>query len=110
MNIFPIFQQTDPEKAAAMEQKSMWLDAIDRSKGIKKKDNAELLKKTINKREKMKERSKKKWTARQETVKKLQDDKQAKRKANLQARREAKVSNKLKKMSKKGRVLNVPGF
>lgn len=103
-------QQTDPEKAAAVEEKAMWLDAIDRSRGIKKKDNAELLKKTINKREKIKERSRKKWAARQDTVKKQQDDRQAKRKLNLQARREAKVSNKLKKMSKKGRVLHVPGF
>ncbi|OQR75794.1 surfeit locus protein 6-like [Tropilaelaps mercedesae] len=103
-------KQSDPERAAAVEEKSMWLDAIDRSKGFKKKDNAQLLKKTIKKREKMKDRSKKKWAARQETVRKQQDDKQAKRKANLQARRDAKASNKLKKMSKKGRVLHVPGF
>lgn len=88
----------------------MWLDALDRSRGIKKKDNAELLKKTIKKREKMKERSRKKWAARQDTVKKQQDEKQAKRKQNLLARREAKITNKLKKLSKKGRVLHVPGF
>lgn len=103
-------QESDPSKAAEVEEKSAWLDAIDKSKGIKKKNDPDLLRKTIEKREKLKERSRKKWAARQDTVKKQQDERQAKRKANLQARREQKVSNKLKKLSKKGRVLNVPGF
>ncbi|XP_003743097.1 surfeit locus protein 6 homolog [Galendromus occidentalis] len=103
-------KESDPNKAAEIEEKAAWLDAIDKSKGIKKKNDPEMLRKSIKKREKLKERSRKKWADRQDTVRKQQDERQAKRKANLQARREQKVSHKLKKLSKKGRVLNVPGF
>jgi len=103
-------KESNPSKAAEIEEKAAWLDAIDKSAGIKKKNDADMLKKSIKKREKLKERSRKKWAARQDTVKKHQEERQNKRKANLQARRELKVGNKLRKLSKKGRVLNVPGF
>lgn len=58
----------------------------------------------------MKDKSKKKWTARQEGVKKQQDERQAKRKANIQGRKAEKLKNKKKKLIKKGRLINVPGF
>lgn len=110
MYFWYFLQESDPSKAAEIEEKAAWLDAIDKSKGIKKKNDPDMLRKSIKKREKLKERSRKKWAARQDTVKKQQDERQAKRKANLQTRREQKVGNKLRKLSKKGRVLNVPGF
>lgn len=68
-------------------------------------DNAELLKKSLKKKEKMKELRKKKWGSRVEHTKQMQARKQEKRSANIQARKDIVKKRKLQKARKKGRIL-----
>ncbi|PSN35561.1 hypothetical protein C0J52_12495 [Blattella germanica] len=96
------------EKATHIREKIAWNKALDKAEGIKVKDNPELLKKTIKKEVKRKQRSKKKWDARNEGVKQRIDDRQKKRTENIQARKKQVKLNKMKKAAKKGRI--IPGF
>ena len=101
--------KTKDESAGRMLQdKFKWKAALDKAEGEKVKDNPELLKKSLKRKEKMKDKRKKKWRDRENTVKKQQEAKQEKRSKNIQARKQTKKDNKLKKAKKKGRI--IPGF
>ena len=101
-------KSNDEAKGKVLEDKFKWKAAMDKAEGEKVKDNLELLKKALKRKEKMKVKSKKKWQDREGTVKKHQDAKQDKRTKNIQARKQTKKDNKLKKAKKKGRI--IPGF
>ena len=96
------------EKATEMKEKLAWNRALTKAEGLKVKDDPELLKKTIKKEFKKKERSKKKWESRIDAIKHRQDDRQKKRTENIEARKKQVKLNKLKKAVKKGRI--IPGF
>jgi len=49
------------EKAQAIEESTAWKTALDRSTGVKVKDDPSLLKRSIKKMERKKKLSKKKW-------------------------------------------------
>ena len=98
----------DETAGKVLEDKFKWKAALDKAEGEKVKDNPELLKKALKRKEKMKVKSKKKWQDRENTVKKHQDAKQEKRTKNIQNRKQNKKDNKLKKAKKKGRI--IPGF
>ena len=49
------------EKAQAIEESTAWKTALDRSTGVKVKDDPSLLKRSIKKMEQKKKLSKKKW-------------------------------------------------
>ncbi|XP_064457654.1 surfeit locus protein 6 homolog isoform X2 [Ornithodoros turicata] len=101
-------EEKNPEQAKEVKQKKLWLKAIDKAEGIKVKDNPELLKKTMKRKDKQKKQSRKKWKARTETVEKRQKDRQEKRQKNIKDRKKSKLQGKLKKLKKRGRV--IPGF
>ena len=84
-------------KANAIEESTAWKTALDRSSGVKVKDDASLLKKSIKKIERKKKVSKKKWEQRLEHEEKWKETKQKKRSENISKR----------KAQKKGKV---PGF
>jgi hypothetical protein len=84
-------------KANAIEESTAWKTALDRSSGVKVKDDASLLKKSIKKIERKKKVSKKKWEQRLEHEEKRKETKQKKRSENISKR----------KAQKKGKV---PGF
>lgn len=96
------------EKVTEIREKIAWKRALNRSEGVKVKDNPELLKKTIKREIKQKQKSKKKWDTRIEGMKNRQDEKQRKRTENIQARKKQVKINKMKKAAKKGRI--IPGF
>jgi len=54
-------RKKDPEKAKKIAENDLWTSVLAKAQGIKIKDDASLLKKTIKKREKQKEKSKKEW-------------------------------------------------
>ena len=85
------------EKAKAIEESTAWKTALDRSSGVKVKDDAGLLKKSIKKLDRKKMVSKKRWEDRVEHEDKRKEMKQKKRSENLSKR----------KSVKKGKV---PGF
>ena len=98
----------DETAGKMLVDKHKWKTALLKTEGEKVKDNPELLKKSLKRKEKMKEKRKKKWLDRESTVKKQQDAKHEKRTKNIQARKQNKKDNKLKKAKKKGRI--IPGF
>lgn len=98
----------DEAAGKVLQDKLKWRAAMDKAEGEKVKDDPELLKKALKRKEKMKAKTKKQWQDRGNTVKKLQDAKQEKRTKNIQVRKQAKKDNKLKKAKKKGRI--IPGF
>lgn len=98
-------QKENPEKAFIKREKLGWRKAIDKSEGKKIKDDPQLLKKSIKKRNQMKKQSQKKWEERKELVKKFQQKKQQKRKDNIKARKQEKINKKIKRAKKKGRIL-----
>ena len=97
----------DDSKRADIEEKDMWLNAKKHAHGERVRDDTSLLKKTLKRKEKQKDKSKKEWTERLEGIKKSQGMKQKRREDNLQKRKEEKGGKKGKAKPKpKAR----PGF
>lgn len=87
-------KEADPEKAADMEAKIQVRKALQKAQGIAVKDNESLLKKSIARREKQKEKSRQLWEKKKGDLKKNQEERQSKRMENIQARIEAKKAKK----------------
>ncbi|CAH8483864.1 unnamed protein product [Heterobilharzia americana] len=81
-----------------------WRIASLRAQGVKVKDDISLLKKSANKVHKLKVKSAKNWKKRIETNEQKKNERQAKRTANIQARRMKKLSKKVSKARDKGRI------
>ena len=101
-------QSKDAEKASKIKQKMAWKTALSKAEGVKVKDNPELLKKAIKKKEQKKEKRKRDWTERKEKVDEQMKKKQDKRQRNIKKKKQARIDKKIKKAKKKGRI--IPGF
>lgn len=99
------------DKAKALEIKSdmAWKKAFDKVEGKKVKDDVELLKKTIHKKEVKKKKSKVNWSERKKGEEKKLDHKIKKRNDNISKRSDDKKKKKVKQLAKQGRVVR-PGF
>ena len=75
----------------------MWLNAKKRAHGERVKDDTNLLKKALKRKEKQKGKSEREWKEREDAVVKGKEMKQKKREANLAKRREEKGGSKGKK-------------
>lgn len=108
----------DEEKRKEVEEKDIWLNARKRVNGEKIKDDVSLLKKSLKRREKSKNKSEREWTERKEGVAKGQEIKQKKREHNIAKRKDEKgVKGKKKgktgagaKKSFKPKSKGTPGF
>ena len=107
----------DDEKRADIEEKDLWLNAKKRAHGEKIRDDSSLLKKTLKRKEKAKNKSAKEWGERKEGIAKSQAMKQKKREENLKKRRDEKGSKGKGKgksggasKGKKPKVKSRPGF
>ncbi|XP_015189408.1 PREDICTED: surfeit locus protein 6 homolog [Polistes dominula] len=101
-------QSGEKDKVEEIKEKEAWKTALARANGEKVKDDPELLKRTIKRQELQKKKSSKKWESRLESVQKFKQERQDKRQENITKRKREKKTNKLKKASKKGRI--IPGF
>ncbi|KAJ8111374.1 hypothetical protein ONZ43_g5637 [Nemania bipapillata] len=90
----------DEEKRKDVEEKEAWLTARRRAEGEKIKDDEKMLKKAVKRKESIKKKSAKEWTARKEGVAKGIKDRQKKREENIRKRRDEKLLGKAGK--KKG--------
>lgn len=97
----------EAEKAKEMKERDAWNNILAKAEGVKVKDNVELLKKTIARKERQKKVSKTKWDERKSNLEKTQKEKQDKRSSNLLKRKQEKKEKIKKKAIKKGRF--VPG-
>lgn len=95
-------------KVQEVKEKEAWKKAVERTQGVKVKDDPELLKKSVKKKLEKKKHSKKKWKGRQETVQKRQQEVQSKRSQNIEKKKDEKKKKKIKKAIKKGRI--IPGL
>uniref|UniRef100_A0A336MBI6 CSON008931 protein n=1 Tax=Culicoides sonorensis TaxID=179676 RepID=A0A336MBI6_CULSO len=95
----------ETEKAAALKKEIAWKNAFKKVEGQKTKDDPEILKKTIRKREQQKRKTKEQWKKRDEKVKTEQEKRQKKRQENLDKRKKDKKHTKLKKLAKKGKII-----
>lgn len=86
---------TDSDKAEALEEKLRVKKALQKAEGISIKDDVGLLKKSIQRRDKEKEKSRKVWTDKKQDQKEHTDKRQAKRTENIQSRIDAKKNKKM---------------
>ncbi|XP_055374138.1 surfeit locus protein 6 homolog [Condylostylus longicornis] len=98
----------DEEKARELKKELIWKKAFDKVQGKKVKDDRNLLYKSIKKRKDLKKKSKKSWKERQEKVEQDISSRQKKREENINKRMRDKKIKKMKRLSKRGRV--IPGF
>ncbi|KAL8744849.1 MAG: hypothetical protein Q9190_002946 [Brigantiaea leucoxantha] len=101
----------DEIKKADVAEKDMWLNARKRAHGERIRDDTSLLKKTLKRKEKQKEKSEKEWKERTDGVQKGQAIRQKRREENLRKRKEEKGKKRgtgggVKKPKQKAR----PGF
>ncbi|PRT55452.1 Ribosomal RNA-processing protein 14 [Wickerhamiella sorbophila] len=88
-------------KQTEIANKAQWSRAILQSEGAKVRDNEKLLKKTVKQQQRRKLKSELQWKDRLDTVAKGIASREAKRNANLAARKEAKFSKGKKKKPKR---------
>lgn len=86
---------TDAGKAAALEEKLQLKKALAKAEGVSIKDDMNLLKKTIQRREKEKSKSRDTWSKKKNEQKEVEDKRQTKRTENIQSRIDAKKNKKM---------------
>ncbi|CAK9812835.1 Surfeit locus protein 6 homolog [Anthophora quadrimaculata] len=101
-------QSGEVEKAQNFKEKDAWKSVLAKASGEKVKNDPDLLKRTIKRKEQKKKHSAKKWESRLENVQKGIRERQKKRQDNIMAKKKEKKLTKLKRAAKKGRV--VAGF
>ncbi|KAF7655234.1 hypothetical protein LDENG_00058930 [Lucifuga dentata] len=98
-------REKDEGKAREMEQKMKWTNLLYKAEGLKIKDDEDMLKASLKKKEKMRTQRKKHWNSRSEHVIEKMQQRQDKRRKNLQKRKNVKMEKKKDRARKKGRVL-----
>ncbi|KAM9841744.1 surfeit locus protein 6 [Aulostomus maculatus] len=98
-------REKDEGKAREMEQKMKWTNTLYKAEGLKIKDDENMLRTALKKKEKRHEQRKKHWNKRSENIIEKMQKRQDKRRKNLQKRKNAKVDKKKERARKKGRVL-----
>lgn len=93
-------KQTNSEHFEHEWRWNVWLHC-----NLQVKDNVSLLHKTLKKKKVEKKKSKEQWKEREQKVEKDKESKAKKREANLNKKKEDKKKHKLKKASKRGRVV-----
>lgn len=94
----------DEEQAQKVSKKEVWKSALLKAEGVKLKDNPELLKKAMKRREQKKKSSQQKWEERQKMLGKQMKDRQDQRANNIAKKKEGRANNKMQKAKKRGRV------
>lgn len=104
----------DQAKRADIEEKEVWLNARKHAHGERVRDDTTLLKKTLKRKEKAKQKSEKEWKERLEGVEKGKAMRQRKRDDNLRKRRDERgmkgKKNKGTKGANKAKPKARPGF
>ncbi|KAK3509478.1 hypothetical protein QTP70_035121 [Hemibagrus guttatus] len=98
-------REKDEQKAKKVEEKMRWTNVLYKAEGMKIKDNEDLLRASLKRKEKMKMRRKKKWTERSQHVLEKMQQRQDKRHRNIQKSKQNKMEKRKQRVRKKGRVL-----
>lgn len=95
----------DSEKVKEIKEKMAWKTILQKAEGQKVKDDPILLKKSIKKIDQKKKQSKKQWEDRIKNVEQKREDRQKKRKENINIKKKEKKSKIVKAAVKRGRVV-----
>lgn len=98
-------REKDEAKAHDFEQKMKWTNLLYKAEGIKIKDDENMLRTALKKKEQKCAQRKKKWTALSGNLAEKMQQRQDKRRRNIQKRKHQKAEKKKSKARKKGRVL-----
>nr|XP_015798535.2 surfeit locus protein 6 [Nothobranchius furzeri] len=98
-------REKDEQKACEMEKKIKWTNLLYKAEGVKIKDNEDMLRASLKKKEKRHAQRKKQWEQRSEHVVEKMQQRQDKRKKNIQKRKQVRTEKKKDRARKKGRVL-----
>ncbi|KAM4635388.1 surfeit locus protein 6 [Polymixia lowei] len=98
-------REKDEGKARKMEEKMKWTNVLYKAEGLKIKDDEDMLRASLKKKEKMRSQKKKRWDTRSQNVVEKMQHRQDKRRKNLQRRKIGKMEKKKERARKKGRVL-----
>ncbi|XP_078065935.1 surfeit locus protein 6 [Mustelus asterias] len=95
----------DESKAKKVEEKVKWTNVLYKAEGLKIKDNEEMLRASLKRKEKHKAQRQKSWEKRTQHVVEKMQQRQDKRTRNIMKKKHAKIERKKDKARKKGRVL-----
>ncbi|XP_068925362.1 surfeit locus protein 6 [Petaurus breviceps papuanus] len=98
-------KEQDEEKAREMETKMKWTNLLYKAEGVKIRDNEELLKVALKRKEKRRAQRKRQWEKRTAHVVEKMQRRQDKRRQNLHKKKVAKIERRKAKARKKGRIL-----
>ncbi|XP_043845850.1 surfeit locus protein 6 [Dromiciops gliroides] len=98
-------KEQDEEKAREMETKMKWTNLLYKAEGVKIRDNEELLKAALKRKEKRRAQRKRQWEKRTAHVVEKMQQQQDKRRRNLRKKKVAKIERRKAKARKKGRIL-----
>ncbi|XP_041826765.1 surfeit locus protein 6 [Melanotaenia boesemani] len=98
-------REKDENKAREMEMKMKWTNVLYKAEGIKIKDDEDMLRASLKKKEKQRAQRKKNWEQRSQNVIEKMQQRQDKRKKNIQKRKQVKIEKKKNRARKKGRIL-----
>nr|XP_020475175.1 surfeit locus protein 6 [Monopterus albus] len=98
-------REKDEGKAKEMQEKMRWTNMLYKAEGIKIKDDEDMLRTALKRKEKMRAQRKKRWNKRSENVTEKMQQRQDKRRKNIQKRNQVKTEKKKDRARKKGRVL-----
>ncbi|XP_050010805.1 surfeit locus protein 6 isoform X4 [Alexandromys fortis] len=95
----------DAGKAQELEAKMKWTNLLYKAEGVKIRDNEQLLREALKRKEKRKAQRQRRWEKRSEHVIEKMHQRQDKRRQNLRKKKAAKAERRLQKARKKGRIL-----
>lgn len=98
-------REKDEKKAKKEEEKMRWTNVLYKAEGMKIKDNEDLLRASLKRKEKTEMRRKKKWAERSQHVLEKMQQRQDKRRRNIQRYKQSKMEKRKQRVRKKGRVL-----
>ncbi|XP_059214595.1 surfeit locus protein 6 [Centropristis striata] len=98
-------REKDEGKAREMEEKMKWTNMLYKAEGIKIKDDEDMLRTSLKKKEKRRDQRKKQWNQRSENIVEKMQKRQDKRRRNLQKQKQVKTEKKKDRARKRGRVL-----
>lgn len=95
----------DEGKAREVEEKMKWTNVLYKAEGLKIKDNEDLLRASLKRKEKIRTQKKKRWEQRSVNVLEKMQHKQDKRRRNIQKQKRGKMDKRKEKARKRGRIL-----
>lgn len=98
-------REKDETKAKKEEDKMRWTNVLYKAEGMKIKDDEQLLRASLKRKEKRKAQRKKQWVERSQQVVEKMQKRQDKRRRNIQRRKDSKMEKRKQRAKKKGRVL-----